>query len=364
MTTLAKDNLARHKAITQDLRTQIAQGRLKPGALLPSYRALMEQYDVTVGTVRQALASLQSQGLVHSLPGIGCVVSPTSTKCLRVGIVMVGSSESPGLVHQLALMHNELDRLHCDVGIRFMPAVDDASTLALAAWAGRHDGVLLYGKVPVKLAQAMESTRVPCVLLGEPTDGPCPPGVGNVTLDLDATASLAVGLLAGLGHSRIALCVRPGSRYFDLLQQAFQSSLTRHALPPGPVWLFEGRKETDYINAVAWLKSLPPASAPTALLIEEGTRATGLLSALTDAGISVPGQYSILAILPSRQAQSDAPIPFSGILTPTHDLVLRGASMLAHTLHSGSHIVHIEKIVGSYLPGRTCRYLYPNEATP
>jgi DNA-binding LacI/PurR family transcriptional regulator len=357
-------NLARHKAIAQDLHAQIATGKLQPGALLPSYRTLMHQYDVTVGTVRQALGTLQAQGLVRSLPGIGCVVSqnPVKSPSRRVGIVVVGTSSSPGFVEQLSLMHDELDRLRCDVGIRFMPTVDEASTLALAAWAGRHDGVLLYGRVPVKLAQAMESTHVPCVLLGEPFDGPCPVGVGNVTLDLDATAALAIGILAGLGHTHIALCSRAGSRYFDLLSQAFQSSLARHKLPAGPFWHFEGKRETDYVNAVAWLKTLNPR--PTALLVEEGSRATALLNALINANLPVPAQFTLLAIVPSEKNFAGAEIgvvsenlpQLSRILTPTHDLVLRGASMLAQGLQSGSHVVRVEKIVGSYLPGQTCRY--------
>ncbi len=354
MTTFAKENLTRHKTITQDLHAQILQGKLKPGQLIPSYRTLMHRYDVTVGTVRQALASLQAQGLLQTVPGVGCIVTQAHIKCLRVGVVVVGFSESPGFSDQLALMHDELERLHCDLGLRFMPTVDDASTLALAAWAGRHDGVLLYGKVPVKLALAMEATRVPCVLLGEPTDGPCPAGIGNVTLDLEATATLAIGLLAGLGHTRIALCSREGSRYFDLLSAAFQSSLARHSLPAGLIWHFQGRRETDYTNAVAWLKGLTPR--PTALLVEEGSRATALLTAMTHAGLDVPAQFTLLAIVPSDKPQPEGLPKLSRILTPTHDLILRGASMLAQGLQSGSHIVRIEKIVGSYLPGQTCRY--------
>ena len=56
--------LPRHALIAQDLRTQIRDGSLAAGAPLPSEAKLMEQFSVSRGTVRHALAALRAEGLI------------------------------------------------------------------------------------------------------------------------------------------------------------------------------------------------------------------------------------------------------------------------------------------------------------
>ncbi|MEU8884341.1 GntR family transcriptional regulator [Streptomyces hydrogenans] len=57
--------------IAKDLRTQIATGRLKPGARLPSEPKLATHYKVSTPTIRQALALLQAEGLIEKTHGKG-----------------------------------------------------------------------------------------------------------------------------------------------------------------------------------------------------------------------------------------------------------------------------------------------------
>lgn len=54
----------RHAAIAQALREQIRSGELTPGSPLPSEARLTSQYQVSRGTVRQALAALRAEGLI------------------------------------------------------------------------------------------------------------------------------------------------------------------------------------------------------------------------------------------------------------------------------------------------------------
>jgi GntR family transcriptional regulator len=53
-----------HTQIADDLREQIRSGALRAGEQLPSEARLCEQYGVSRGTVRQALAALRSDGLL------------------------------------------------------------------------------------------------------------------------------------------------------------------------------------------------------------------------------------------------------------------------------------------------------------
>lgn len=62
------------RQMADQLREEIASGSLRPGALLPSERMLMDRYGVARGTVRQALQVLKAEGLVEARHGKGVFV--------------------------------------------------------------------------------------------------------------------------------------------------------------------------------------------------------------------------------------------------------------------------------------------------
>ncbi|GAB7526815.1 GntR family transcriptional regulator [Paraburkholderia sp. 2C] len=70
-----------YSQIREALRAEIERKALAPGAQLPPESALMEQFGVSRITVRQALAQLQTDGLVFKVPGKGTFVSePNATQ--------------------------------------------------------------------------------------------------------------------------------------------------------------------------------------------------------------------------------------------------------------------------------------------
>lgn len=56
------------------LRTQILDGTLQPGDVVPSVRALMSQWKVSKATAARALAALADEGLTIGRPGVGTIV--------------------------------------------------------------------------------------------------------------------------------------------------------------------------------------------------------------------------------------------------------------------------------------------------
>jgi DNA-binding GntR family transcriptional regulator len=73
--------------IADALRMRIASGDLAPGALLPSEAALCEEFAVVRNTVRRALAMLEGEALIKTLPGKGRVVcgdAPTQYEYRRI----------------------------------------------------------------------------------------------------------------------------------------------------------------------------------------------------------------------------------------------------------------------------------------
>jgi DNA-binding FadR family transcriptional regulator len=68
-----KPHLAEH--LIRSLSEEIASGRLQHGDRLPTEQFLAENFGVSRNVVREAIASLRSQGLVQSRQGIGAFVS-------------------------------------------------------------------------------------------------------------------------------------------------------------------------------------------------------------------------------------------------------------------------------------------------
>lgn len=64
-----------HEEIVEQIRAEVAGGRLKPGDQLPSERDLSERFQVSRASVREAIRSLESMGLVMIKNGEGTYVS-------------------------------------------------------------------------------------------------------------------------------------------------------------------------------------------------------------------------------------------------------------------------------------------------
>ncbi len=60
-----------YRQIAEHLRRRVASGDLSPGMMVPSESALVEQHGAARGTVRSALALLEDEGLIESVPGQG-----------------------------------------------------------------------------------------------------------------------------------------------------------------------------------------------------------------------------------------------------------------------------------------------------
>ena len=70
--------------IVRQVRAALAGGTLKPGARLPSVRALARELLVNPNTVQKAYAALERDGLVHSRRGAGTFVAEHSNPALSL----------------------------------------------------------------------------------------------------------------------------------------------------------------------------------------------------------------------------------------------------------------------------------------
>ena len=66
---------ALYQQIVDRLKREISEGRLKPGATLPSFRALAEELLVSVITVKRAYEELEREGIIYRRQGLGTFVA-------------------------------------------------------------------------------------------------------------------------------------------------------------------------------------------------------------------------------------------------------------------------------------------------
>jgi DNA-binding FadR family transcriptional regulator len=75
--------------IATQIRTELAEGRLRVGSRLPSERALSEQFGVSRNTLREALRSLENAGLIRLQKGAtgGAFISHGSSEAVGTGLL-------------------------------------------------------------------------------------------------------------------------------------------------------------------------------------------------------------------------------------------------------------------------------------
>ena len=65
------------------MKREIAEGRLRPGAALPSFRALAEDLLVSVITVKRAYEELEREGIIYRKQGLGTFVAEEGDAAAR-----------------------------------------------------------------------------------------------------------------------------------------------------------------------------------------------------------------------------------------------------------------------------------------
>jgi GntR family transcriptional regulator len=77
---MAKTGTGKYEPVLADIREQIGNGTLAPGAWLPSESSLMQQYGLSRYTVREAIRRLAGDGLIVVVDGKGSYVRPRSER--------------------------------------------------------------------------------------------------------------------------------------------------------------------------------------------------------------------------------------------------------------------------------------------
>lgn len=96
--------------IVEQVRAAIASGALRPRDALPSIRQLAESLRVNRNTVAKAYSELEVQGIIHTQPGKGCVVTDAASplrKPVREKMLIAEIDAAIVQAHHLQFTHEE-----------------------------------------------------------------------------------------------------------------------------------------------------------------------------------------------------------------------------------------------------------------
>jgi len=201
--------------------------------------------------------------------------------------------------------------------------------------AGQVDGVILLQTLVADWrVELLTSLRFPFVAIGTPDD---PVATSWVDFDLEGAVRHLVDLLVMLGHRDIGFVGRPqshvdaGMKAAVRLLAAHEQAVARHGLQPH---LVTAELDEEAAGQAA-RRLLAERPAVTALLTTHGSAAAGVLTALRQDGVSVPGDVSVASISTSFIARLLTP-ELTHVHFPSAELGYRAAAMLVRQLEQAA----------------------------
>ena len=293
------DAKPKHERLAENLGIEIQ--RLEPGTPIPAVTVLMDRFRVSQGTVVHALRHLRSKGLVARPPGKKRLVAtgPRRRNEAVLSVLLLRpqwSSPDYDAVSHALLEEANRQRLHLETLQYGGPWREDMRALARS-----HDALIAIpsSKDSLALASFMEETRLPSVFLWEE---PPVSGIMRVADDDYAVGRLAVERLRALGHRKIAAFLsepplagmqRRLQGWADALREAGEAHpenlIIDCSVEPGKDAIVG-----SYEKLRRWLFQNQNALPGTAVFCLCWTGALGMLRALREVGLDVPGDISIL----------------------------------------------------------------------
>jgi DNA-binding LacI/PurR family transcriptional regulator len=220
--------------------------------------------------------------------------------------------------------------------------VGDLEALRRLASQRLLEGALL---MEVRLAdprvKVLRQLDVPVVLIGRTAN---PDGLPYVDIDFDQTVRDAVDHLVGLGHRRIVYVnhspalIEAGYGPANRTQDAYLSAMIAHGLAP----LMIPAEDTAAGGRQALSQALEQAPDLTAVLAMNDPALFGILGELSNRGLRVPDDVSVVSMVTSTQVAELAHPPLTAMTSPGASMGRIAVEVLLRGLEGDVGRVHQE----------------------
>lgn len=350
--TAADHRQALYRRISAELQGTIEAGRLAPDARLPSEIELARRFEVSRGTVRQALANLRQKGLIEAVPGRGYFVRPAAPeapeeKGRTVGVV-VPSVARPYVPETL---HGIEDELH-DRGYSMVVATSGSSKEQQAGRVHRivREGIRGLIVYPIDydpdaaLFEGLLRNGFRLVLIDRYLPGL---GIDAVTPDNVGGAYSAVTHLIELGHERIGFVSTDNLTTTSVFERyvGYQQALVTHGLAldeslelktlPVSAGLpaTRGGAVDDLVSEI--VRFLDRAERPTAVFALHDVIAMYVFEAASSLGLRMPDDLAIVGFDDDPVAAAHV-LPLTTVAQPREEIGRRAAELLIDRLEGRS----------------------------
>lgn len=325
------NNAPKYMVVAAQLRDRIQRRELVAGDRLPSFAELRAQYGVMPTTAERIYSLLESDGMAERRQGSGTfVVEPRKTLTGSIGFVGRASEQKYTPFHALLV---EGMQIVAESGQQHLLYMGRSHALDVQACT-KVDGMMI-----CNIEDGQEVTKhlppeLPRVSLLNHA-----PGMTSVVADDYNGARLAIQHLLALGHQRIAcllektpsLARRRFVGYSDALLEAGTkdhsrwtrlTNLSSHDKNTDQPYLHWGHEQMRN-----WLQKGWRESGCTAIFAQNDVAAIGVMQALSEAGVSVPRDISVIGF--DGTAICDLVSPrLTAIKVPLTAIGARGMEML------------------------------------
>jgi GntR family transcriptional regulator of arabinose operon len=334
-----------HVQLYNQIKHLILSGQWEPGIKLPSELELQKQLGISRSTIRQALKSIESEGLIVRVTGRGSFVRShflEKTKSRIIGYVTLEFAND--FQYQLFRGAESMARTH---GYRLLfcnanKLLSEENRLLDELMADRVSGILIYpalgGGKERRLHQLSHQKNTPLVLMDR--------NIEETEYDLVSTdnfrgAHEAVKYLIDSGHEKIVFVSNPILTLFPIAERlrGYNQAMRDAGLTPCEPWLIGHPNQEmwwDYVidnfrnvykNEVTEISRKLKEEKPTAVFTMNQVMAMLTLKAVNQSGLHVPEDISVLSFDESDIIYN-IDVPITSVYQYTYFMGKRAAELL------------------------------------
>lgn len=306
-------------AIADDVRRQIAMGKLGPGMQLPRRLEMQRIYDASPVTIQSAMDVLKADGVLETHGRGGTFVAENAPLVTNLALVFHAARHDPyhwnrfydALTASAAGWRQEPERhfamYHCSPTGE---TTAESQRLLADLRALRFGGVIhITGMLPDDVLTWQQEFMMPFVAVT--TSGGRTKAPAHVNLSYDSFLARAVEHVAGRGRKRIGILVDP-VMWFDTEEACFDRAVARCGV--------EARAHHRQLvsitvpvcarSAAHVLMRLPPEDRPDALIVADDNLGPHAVQGLRDAGVVIGADLDVVvhANFPSASEFRDLPV--------------------------------------------------------